>query len=212
MLSPFISRPNARTALILLIACVSPCVVSLVVSGCRESQAAAPPQVFSGIPLTNRDGTALHDGEWAGRVLLLNFMFTSCPSVCPRQTEQLAKLRGALPASVRDEVRFLSITVDPENDSPLELDAFARRHGAAQEGWFFARADRAGTDQLTARLAVFEAAPSPTPANHNTAVYLFDRLGRLVQRYSGSPLDLARLSKEVVSVHELKPSRARSAD
>lgn len=204
MLSLFATRFSARTAYTMLVPCLWLCVVALALVGCRESQAAVP-QALSGISLTNRDGTVLGDGEWAGRPLLLNFMFTSCPSVCPRQTEQLAELRAALPESVRKEVRFLSVTVDPENDSPSELDAFARRHGAALDGWFFARAEMAATDQLTKRLAVFDAAPSPAPANHTTAVYLFDRLGRLIQRYGGLPLDVPRLSKEIVAVYELKP-------
>lgn len=138
-------------------------------------------------------------------------MFTSCPVVCPKQTEALAEVRAALPTAVRERVRFVSISVDPENDTPRALKDFARAHRADESGWSFVRSDTAGTQLVVSRLGAFEPDAAPTPSAHGTSLYLFDRGGRLVQRYRGAPLDVSHLARELVLLDDLKPSGARLA-
>src|SRR5689334_10917613 len=73
---------------------------------------------LAGVLLTDQEGAPLEPEAYQGKVLVLNFLFTSCPVVCPRQTRGLSEVQRALPPEVRDRVRFLSISVDPENDTP----------------------------------------------------------------------------------------------
>jgi protein SCO1 len=178
----------------------------LLMTACAREPAASAPSAFEGIALTNQDGVGLEPSDLAGKVLLVNFMFTSCSAVCPRQTRALLEIRNALPAAVRSEVRFVSVSVDPENDVPDALKRFARAHGADVQGWSFVRADEPGTERLAQRMAVFDASPdaSAGPAAHTTALYLFDRKGSLAQRYSGTPIDVPRLSREVAALHMLR--------
>jgi protein SCO1/2 len=178
----------------------------LAVTACAREPAAVTPSAFEGIALTNQDGLGLGPSDLAGKVLLVNFMFTSCSMVCPRQTRALLEIRNALPTAVRAEVRFLSVSVDPENDEPDALKRFARAHGADLPGWSFVRADEAGTERLARRMAVFDASADAAtgPAAHTTALYLFDKKGALAQRYSGSPIDVPRLSREVAALQMLR--------
>jgi len=180
-------------------------------SACRSRDAEGAPPVFSGISLTSQDGEQLGAAELSGHVLLVNLMFTSCASVCPAQTRALAEVRARLPKSVRERVHFVSVSVDPDNDDAAALKSFARAHGAEQPGWHFARTDAESTRRLGGRLMAFDPGAAPSPAAHGTAVYLFDREGRLVQRYRGAPLDVAHLTSEIVALDELKPSGARLA-
>jgi protein SCO1/2 len=179
---------------------------------CSREQGALPPALV-GIPLTDQNGNTLGANEFAGHALLVNFMFTSCSAVCGRQTTALKAVRDALPQGVRDRVRFVSISVDPENDDAADLKRFATRHGADVRGWSFVRSDELNTQQLTLRMAAFEPGTGarPPPSAHTLGLYLFDREGRLVQRYAGSPIDVARLSRELVALDDLKPSEARLA-
>lgn len=80
-----------------------------------------------------------------GKVWVFDFIFTRCPSVCPRMTEQMAKLARTFAAEPR--VGFVSVSVDPENDTPEALTAFARKHGAEQERWFFLTGDLATVEK-----------------------------------------------------------------
>jgi protein SCO1 len=177
--------------------------------GCRDQ--GTPPAVFEGVSLVDEDGATLAPSSLANQPLLLNFFFTSCPVVCPRQTEGLAAARAALPPAVRQHVRFLSVSVDPENDTPSALQRYAQAHGADQPGWSFARSDEAGTKQLRERLAASAPGAAAEPSAHDTHLYLFDRGGQLVQRYRGAPLDVPHLVRELVSLDEVKPSGTRLA-
>jgi protein SCO1/2 len=141
-----------------------------------------------------------------GGPLLLNFMFTSCAVVCPRQTRDLAAVRSALPGPVRERVRFLSISVDPENDGPSELKRFAVANDASFDGWIFASASAEDTERITARMAAFDpdAGARPAPSSHTTALFLFDGRGRLMQRYQGARIDVDRVAREIVSLDTLE--------
>jgi len=103
-----------------------------------------------------------------------------------------------LSPALRERVQFVSLSVDPENDTPDAMRRFALANGADLNGWSFVRASADTTRVLTQELAAF-AAPSKTtePSAHTTAVYLFDGSKRLMQRYGGSPLDELRLVHEV---------------
>jgi len=119
--------------------------------------------------------------------------------VCPREARALAEVQAQLSPALRDRVQFVSLTVDPEQDLPERLTAFARTNGADLNHWSFARTSAAATTAVTAELGVFSG-PSQAqaaPVGHGTSVYLFDRRGRLMQRYAGSPLDIARLVREI---------------
>jgi protein SCO1/2 len=133
-----------------------------------------------------------------GRVLLLNFVFTGCSTTCPLQTHELATLRRSLPAPVRSRAEFLSVSVDPLNDTPAALAAFARRMGADQPGWRFATGAPAQVETLLGRMQVMDRRQArPAAADHRTSLWLFDRSGALVQRFAGAPLDRARLADEI---------------
>jgi len=179
--------------------------------GCKSDGNAFPPEVFSGISLTNQDNLPVDRAALSGRVIVLNFMFTSCASVCPRQTRALVEVRAGLPEAVRGRVHFLSVSVDPDHDQPAVLKQFAGTFGADAAGWSFALSDEKGTRLLGTRLAAFDPGAEPVPSAHSGTVYLFDRAGRLVQRYHGAPIEVAHLAREIIAVDQLKPSGARLA-
>jgi|GEM_PF-1211099 len=183
----------------------------LAICGGCQAERGAPPEVFSGIPLTDQDRAPLDRAALSGRVIVLNFMFTSCASICPRQTRALVEVRSRLPEAMRERIHFLSVSVDPDHDQPAVLKEFAQTNGAVAAGWSFALSDEQGTRLLGSRLAAFEPGSRPVPSAHSGAVYLFDRAGRLVQRYHGNPIDVARLTREIIAVDQLKPSGAQLA-
>lgn len=206
-MSPLASQVAGRRAALSL--GLSLCGAALL--GCHGHGSSSSPTVLEGVQLTDQNGRRLDLEPLPGGVLLLNFMFTSCPQVCPRATRELAQVRQALPEAVRQRTAFWSITLDPETDDPAALKAFAQKHGADLPGWSFARSDQAGTERLATRLAAFAPDAAPSPSGHTTALYLFDRAGRLVQRYQGAPIDVPHLAREIVALDDLNPSGGRLA-
>jgi protein SCO1/2 len=85
--------------------------------------------------MVDQRGKPVTKADLAGKVLVVDFIFTTCPTICPRLTERMA-LVGKELASEKD-VRLVSITVDPENDTPEKLAAYGAKYGANPDQWLF---------------------------------------------------------------------------
>lgn len=168
------------------------------------------PLALSSAALTDQAGAARRFSDFQGKSVVLNFFFASCPSVCPRETRALAEVQRRLSPALSSRVQFLSLTVDPDNDTNEKLQAFARDNGADQSNWAFVRATALATTALTKELAVFAgpAQAQAAPVGHGTSVYLFDGRGHLMQRYAGSPLDGARLARELEQLDDWSRNQA----
>jgi protein SCO1 len=110
-------------------------VVALSLLGCRGDAALADYGAVPAFELRDQRGATVRSADLHGRVLIVDFIFTSCPDVCPLLTDQLAGLRKQLPEKA--PVAFVSFSVDPEHDSPEKLKAFATAHGADHANWYF---------------------------------------------------------------------------
>jgi protein SCO1 len=86
------------------------------------------------IKLVREDGkmVSLPDELNDGRPVVLNFIYTTCTTICPLMSQTLERLQGMLGAD-RDKVHLVSISIDPEADTPVRLAAYARRHHAGPE-------------------------------------------------------------------------------
>lgn len=86
--------------------------------------------------LTDQDGRAFASEQLRGKVWVVGFAFTSCISICPMLTSQMANLQRRL-ESHGDRVHFVTITVDPAIDTPERLRAYAAQHHADLSRWSF---------------------------------------------------------------------------
>ncbi len=85
--------------------------------------------------LLDQKGRAVSDGDLRGTLWVANFVFTRCPSACPLLTAKFKALQGELGPLAG--VRFVSISVDPEHDTPEVLSRYAARFDADPERWLF---------------------------------------------------------------------------
>lgn len=112
--------------------------------------------------LTERSGRPVGAGELRGKVWVATFIYTRCPDTCPLQSAEMARLQREFEAE--EDLRLVSVTVDPEWDTPAVLSRYAARFGAHTERWLFLTGDRAAIRRLVAegfRLAVVEAGELP---------------------------------------------------
>ena len=134
--------------------------------------------------LTNEQGRPFHSDELRGKVWLADIVFTHCAGPCPRMTQRMAELQAAV--SSDKPVHFVTLTTDPENDTPAVLSTYARRFGAAPERWHFLT----GSKQQIAEVAVRglkltalpkEPAKMENPSDlfiHSTILIVIDKRGR----------------------------------
>lgn len=95
---------------------------------------ATHPQPLGAFQLTERSNRTITQDDLADRVWIADFIFTRCPSSCPRITSVMKGLQGKLADS---PVQLVSVSVDPGHDTPQVLSEYAQRFGADPERWWF---------------------------------------------------------------------------
>lgn len=191
------SRTKAVMAIVLVAAVGGALVTAAVawVDGAGRASAGEPLPVLGEVPafeLTSQDERRVTREDLRGQVWVAEFMFTSCAGICPMMMRNMQ----AVHASVKDEpgaeaLRLVSITVDPEHDTPEVLRAYAADHGAEGEPWLFLTSDQRDAiwrlSEQGFMLGVQEAPENPLmPINHSGRFVLVDREGRIRGYYSGT--------------------------
>jgi protein SCO1/2 len=115
-----------------------------------------------------------------GRKVAINFIFTSCTSVCSPMTATFRAVQQDLKARKRDDVHLISVSVDPLTDTPEALTAFGRKFGA-EPGWTFVTGSRKSIDEILKAFAI----GTGDPDDHAPLVYISDEAGRTWTRSSG---------------------------
>jgi len=115
---------------------------------------------FTNVPVQTQDGRTLrfYDDVMKGKILLINFFFTQCDAVCPLATQNLVRLQELLGPRVGDEIRMISISLQPEHDTPEVMAAYAKTYGVGP-GWLFLTGQKDDIELLRHRLGFWDIDP-----------------------------------------------------
>ena len=105
------------------------------------------PRMFGQFRLTERSGRPLTRSDLDGKICVVSFVFTSCGVSCLEVSRNLTRLQTRL-ESGPDDVRLVSLTVDPRTDTPDVLSRFADRFEASPRRWVFLTGDSAELERL----------------------------------------------------------------
>jgi len=162
------------------------------VSG-RSGAPAEAPERAPDFELVDQDGRPFRLAEQRGSALLLDFIFTRCPGPCPMVTAAHVAVQRDLAPALAARTHFVSITLDPEYDTPDRMKAYADERGADLSSWSFLTGDPARVLDVARAYHVVPA--SGLALDHVLATYLIAPDGRIVRRYLGPgqvPADLLR--------------------
>ena len=117
-------------------------------------------QHLPNVPLITQDGRQVrfYDDLVKGHAVAINFMFTSCRAACPLTAANIRDVQEALRVRLKQPVSFLSISLNPEFDSPEVLHAYAEANGAGP-GWTFLTGARADVELLRRSLGAYDLDP-----------------------------------------------------
>ncbi len=103
-----------------------------------ESQMRRGAEFFTNLPVVNQDGEPLrfYDDLIKDKIVIVMLIYTSCTDICPLTTARMTQIEDKLAGIVGKDIFIISITVDPETDTPEKLKAYARAFGTGP-GWTF---------------------------------------------------------------------------
>lgn len=206
MYDSLISAPRLgrRALAVLVIAAVGLAVIAL-----REESAwrASPPAISPHDPadlpsLVDQDGEAFSWQHLHGRTVVMSFIFTHCQTSCPLQLQALAGVQRALSPALSKRVQFVSVTLDPERDTPTVLAKYAEASGVRLDNWSFVTGHPQDITWLHQHFGAQVKRVSGDQLDHRVAAYLLDASGQFVQKYVGD-LDPVRLAREIGDVDSL---------
>jgi protein SCO1 len=150
--------------------------------------------------LISQDGTRVSLADYRGKVVALTFIFASCTDTCPLLTDKMARVQDALGDKFGAMISFISITVDPQHDTPQVLKEYATNFGANLAGWAFLTGDPAMIRDVERRYGVFVETTASGDINHTFLTSLIDPRGMLRVQYLGVRFDLEEFRRDLLSL------------
>ena len=154
--------------------------------------------------LLNQEGNRFDSTTLHGKVVVLNFIFTTCTDVCPLFTANLAQLQRTL-KNEQGNVFFVSISTDPEVDSPKVLKSYAQRYGADFQNWAFLTGSEAQLQQVWKRFDVRVIKKGRGLVQHTSLTTVIDRQGIRRFNFFGEKWPLKDLLRDTSALLEEKP-------
>ncbi len=167
--------------------------------------------------LTNQSGQRIHSADLKGKLLLISLIYTRCPDICPITTIEMRSLQDRLRTEgmLGSDALLLSISVDPEHDTPAVLAEYAKQFNVDTTSWHFLT----GSPDYVRKVVVeglmlgYDKAPADGHLNHSPGggapinqtyevshsdrVLLVDRHGFIRASYAVSELDLDRIETDM---------------
>ena len=172
----------------------------------NASEESAAAKYFTDVELVNQDGKKVrfYSDVLKGKTVVVNAFFTTCTSVCPPMNRNMEKIQEALGDRVGRDVFFVSITVDPEVDTPVRLKEYSKKFHAGP-GWMFLTGKKENLDWALYKLGQYVEAKD----DHTTVFIIGNEPTGLWKKAFGMA-NLTELVKVVESVVNDKAEAAKT--
>ena len=155
---------------------------------------------------TDMNGETVSLSGTNGKARLLYFFFANCPDVCPPTTFVMSQVQDELKEEgiFGKDVQFLSVTIDPERDTPELLQDYAKRFEADPEGWKFLRGDEQETADLARKYQILVQKDNEGNFGHMNLIVLLDKKGQIRDWISANDyIDLEATGEEKLSPSDM---------
>jgi protein SCO1/2 len=150
--------------------------------------------------LTSQNGMPVSLTDFRGKVVAVTFIYTLCTDTCPVLTPMMSFVQDRLGPDFGTKIAFVSITVDPERDTPAVLKEYAEAFGANPAGWAFVTGAPETIREVTRRYGVFAAKTADGDVDHSFLTSIVDRRGILRVQYLGARFDPEEFRRDLLSL------------
>lgn len=141
------------------------------------------------------DGKTIQLKELKGKTLVMVMIYTTCKAACPRLAADMRNIEAKIPKKYDDEINYVLVSIDPENDSPERLRAFSEENFMEGEKWTFLQGTEDGVREFANVLSVKYKQISPLDFSHSNIISVFNPNGELIHQQEGLGVD----NKETIS-------------
>jgi protein SCO1/2 len=168
--------------------------------------------------LQDADGRPVSLSGLRGKVVVLNFVYTRCPDVCPVHAERIGEIQSMINQTpMRDLVRFVTITTDPMNDTAEVMASYAEDHGLDPVNWTFLTSGPgrlAATQELVARFGHKFTKQGDGYQVHGIVTHVIDLRGRWRANFHGlefQPTNMVLFINDLTNdVHDSRTIKSQS--
>jgi protein SCO1 len=169
-------------------------------------QAGPPPQPLPKIgpapdfALISQEQAPIALADFRGKVVAVTFIFTRCTETCPVLTPMMSFVQDRLGRDFGRKIVFISVTVDPDRDTPEVLKEYAQAFGTDPAGWFFLTGSAEEIREVTRRYGVFAAKAENGSVDHTFLTSIIDSRGILRVQYLGVRFDPEEFRRDLLSL------------
>jgi len=140
------------------------------------------------------------------KIVIMNYIFTNCPDICPLSTNNMRLIQERLKKEKIDNVQFISLSFDPEFDTPEVLRKFAGIRNLDLSNWTFLTGDKSTTNSVIKQVGVLAVPSDSTVFKNGRKIYyyvhtdriqLIDPEGRIRKNYKGSTINVDEIVSDI---------------
>jgi protein SCO1/2 len=169
-------------------------------NGAKPAQRSEVRIPIANFSLTDQSGQRFELASIKGRIILIDFAYTTCPDVCPLMTAALRTVQTNLNSTEGKTVYLLTVTTDPEIDSPKVLAAYAKRYHADLANWAFLTGDPSSLRQVWNSFGVKVVRRARGLVEHTPLTALIDQAGSMRFAYHGAAPDPKIILRDIRSL------------
>ncbi len=178
--------------------------IVLFFTGCSSENESSLP-VKSNLPsvqLVDLDEKEFQFSDLKGKVVVLSFIYTNCPDICHLTSSKLNLFKKSLDQEVTENLYFVSISFDPDRDSPEILREHVRHMKLDLANWSFVTGNQFQIKKVLEAAGIDPFIQSGADSksytyNHRDRISLVDRDGQIRKHYKGTAFDEKQLSKDI---------------
>jgi protein SCO1/2 len=148
------------------------------------------------VSLLDQNGNQVSLASLKGKPVLIDFVYTSCPGPCSVLTSKLVSVAQDLGPRLGRQVEMVSLSVDPEHDTPKALKDYAQRLGADRSGWLFLTGKPGDVERVLAAYNLRRLREADGSVTHMETLFLLGPDGRQRRIYNGVEVKAAVMSAE----------------
>ena len=144
-----------------------------------------------------------------GKFVIMNYIFTNCPDICPLSTNNMRLIQQQLKKEKIENVQFVSLSFDPEFDTPKALKKFTGIHDLDLSNWIFLTGNKSVTNAIIKKVGVLAVPNDSTVFKDGRKIYYYvhtDRIqlsddeGRIRKNYKGSTINVDEIVRDIKSL------------